>query len=112
MPVPNHNVIGERIPLNRFSWQSVGRAFVADMSDFGRANVPCPPFGRLYSDACDVGFVMVSARQVGVEVEYVLWDTIDGDEPCDIKGWTFRPTADSIRRVPGARGTKVVIFNT
>lgn len=40
----------------KFAW--AGNTGVADLSDF----VPADLAGRLYADACDVGFFVVSAR--------------------------------------------------
>jgi len=68
------------------------------------------PFARIYPDACDEGFVIRSAK-TGKEVTYYI-DHVEKDKKeNEIKFWLLRPIEASIKKVPTARGTKVIVFN-
>jgi len=63
------------------------KCFVAEASDLG--SITTPHDGRVYDDACDVGFILVS-EVTGDSVLFVQ-DGVDmnGDE---IAGWRYKPT--------------------
>jgi hypothetical protein len=65
-------------------------------------------FHRVYTDACDEGLILVSDK-TGREVEFVV-DSIDKSDG-DIAGWRLVPTKESIRKVPSARGLRMLIIN-
>lgn len=94
-----------RILTDKFTYDPSTRTFFAEMSDLGPG-----VFDRAYSDACDLGFTLVSLR-TGRVVDYVIskecLDHADGG----VVAWELTPTTDSLRRVPGASNTTVRIFN-
>jgi hypothetical protein len=97
-------VIGKEINSKAFTYAKEQDSFVAEASDFGPCDdttVPAP-FDRLYDDACDCGFVMVSER-TGKKVVFALDETARDDEG-EIKGWRFKPVTRGIK-------STVVIFN-
>jgi len=66
-------------------------------------------FHQVYPDACDEGMTLVSAR-TGEEVDYVVIEqerAVDGE----LESWTLVPTKQALKRVPRARGTKIIIWN-
>jgi len=83
-----------------------GVEFLTELSDLKAAGRN--PFGRLYDDAADVGFVMRSDR-TGEVVVYALASE-EHSEDGDLL-WLFRPTQASARRVPAAADTVVTILN-
>lgn len=104
----NVGVVGQRVRSSEFTWNAATRAFVTDASDYGHQ---ARLFARLYADACDVGFVLVSAR-TGEEAPFYLDESAterDGDG--DVQSWTFRPIDAAVRRNPGLRGVVVRVFN-
>lgn len=64
--------------------------------------------GRVYPDACDLGFRLVNAK-TGNATDWVLESTniVDGDE----LDWSFVPTARSVRDNPSVRGWRIFIHN-
>ena len=66
-------------------------------------------FERVYPDACDIGFRMVSER-TGKEAVFVV-DHEDTDGEGDIQGWNLVPTRESVRRNPDCAGVRVLIIN-
>lgn len=53
-------IIAREVLSDRFTWNEQNRIFVAEASDFQR-NLS----GRVYDDACDAGFVMISVKTGG-----------------------------------------------
>ena len=87
----------------QFTWLPETRRFIAEVSELG-AN----PFGQIYPDACDMGFVMISAV-TGKESKWVEDSQIyDGDE---LAGWRFVPTDETVRKLPILKGVVVEILN-
>lgn len=66
------------ISTNRFRYDPVENVFTAEASDLG----PSFRLGRIYDDACDQGFTLVSAltgREVVFAHELTRWDDADED---------------------------------
>lgn len=76
-------VIGTRIPTDLFSYR--GKVFCSFASDLMQFNF----LSQLYDDACDEGFVLVSAK-TGKGIEVYLSD-IERDADGDTVAWKFRP---------------------
>ena len=66
-------------------FQSIGRSFFQEISCLPNKRIPLM---RVYDDACDEGFILVS-HSTGMEIKMVLAETkrVDGD----VISWTFRP---------------------
>jgi hypothetical protein len=78
---------------------------VAERSDFG-------PIGttichQLYPDAADIGITVVG--KTGSVDYYVHKDHFD--EESDLISTSLLPTPESLRKVPGAKNTEVILFN-
>ena len=95
-----------------FFYSKEQKLFTADMStlDQGRTRLV---FQRVFQDAIDVGFIMIS-HHTGMEVTFVVNKVDGGDEDHDgeIMGWHLVPTKESIRKNPRCEGMKVLIVNT
>ncbi|CAB4143103.1 hypothetical protein UFOVP435_61 [uncultured Caudovirales phage] len=78
----------------------------AEASDLGA--VSTPPFSRIYDDACDAGFIMVSDKTGFVSVFELSWVEKDAD---DILAWHFAPSMQSVKVQPALSRWKVTIFN-
>jgi hypothetical protein len=85
------------ISSTRFSFE--GNTFSAEASDFGR-NIS---LGRVYDDACDEGFSIVSAKTGKIAV-FALYNH-EEDAEGDLVSWIFRCVT------PGLTHLKAVIFN-
>lgn|SRR5574343_64848 len=69
------------------------------------------PFGRIYPDACDLGLTIVSAN-TGVHATYYLTqEGTDCKVDNEVVRWVLLPTPETCRDVPGACGTRVIIWN-
>jgi hypothetical protein len=88
----------------QFRYEACTTTFYAEASDLGRN-----PFDRIYSDACDEGFSIESAKTGKVGVFYLSHTKIDRDN--DIVYWELKPTAETIQRIPRLHGIKVIVFN-
>jgi len=100
-------MIAVSVSTKELNYDKATRTFSAEISMLdqgGRINV----WQQAYQDACDEGIKVVS-HNTGKEVMYVVnrKDESDGE----IHGWHLIPTADSIRRVPECKGTKLFIMN-
>jgi hypothetical protein len=84
-----------QISSDSFSFKD--NTFSAEISDFG----PNFRFGRVYDDACDEGFTIVSSR-TGKAAVFAL-NRILGTE--DLEGWDF------VCVTPGLKNLRAVIFN-
>ena len=89
----------------KFRWLSNYKRFMADISDLG----PDFSFDRVYNDAYDVGFVMVS-HKTGAEVKFVI-TTHCTDREGDITHWELVPVSEAIRANPKLNGVIVTIWN-
>lgn len=85
------------ISSNKFSFR--GNTFTADASDLGRAF----SLSRVWDDACDEGFSIVSVK-TGRAAVFALYDH-DEDNEGDVTGWLFKCVT------PGLTHLKAVIFN-
>jgi len=66
------------------------------------------PFGRIYSDAIDVGFEVRHVSSMKISTWYLSEEnTSEGD----ITHWVFYPTPESLARYPKLEGYKITIFN-
>lgn len=88
-----------------FSYEAANRTFTAEASAL--AGGSRSPFGRVYPDACDEGLVI---RGRGAEIAYAVTE-VKRDNDNDLMYWKLTPTPESLRRVPAARGTSVVVLN-
>lgn len=96
-----------RFSTNMFIYDKKNRSFLQELSSLDiRPNQRL--FHRIYQDACDEGITLISSR-TGHEVDYYI-DKIDTDEG-DIWGWHLLPTPESIRKVPQAKGTSILLIN-
>ena len=96
------NVSPSRVDSNLFTYKDkVFSAEVSDLRDFRP--------GRIYPDAADVGFIMVSSKTRSEAIFYLEKEHRDREN--DITHWTFKPTTEAIRKNPNLKGTTVEIFN-
>lgn len=85
-------IIGKEIGTKHFDWIPELSEFVAEESDLrGRGY---NALGRLYDDACDQGFVLVSHKS-GAKIPVYLAET-ETDNEGDIVGWHFKPVDSRI----------------
>jgi len=66
-------------------YQKIGRSFFQEISCLPDKRIPLM---RVYDDACDEGFILVS-HVTGAEIKMVLTETKLEDG--DVVGWTFKP---------------------
>ena len=95
-------IIGRTISSESFDYDKREKSFYKDASELKGF----PFCGRLYDDAADAGFVLVS-HKTGRSQAYYLHEEYQ-TENGEYTHWEFRP-ARPIR--PGAEGTKIVVFN-
>lgn len=100
------NLIAPKIPSALFTWARGTREFVQEASTL-EAN-GCAP-GRLYSDAADVGFTVVSAR-TGQEADF-YFSYNERDSEHDLQATHYLPTPETVRRMPQLAGVTVIILN-
>ncbi len=74
------------ISTERFTYLKDERLFVAEDSDFGPNGIP---LGRVYDDACDIGFTLRS-HQTGREIVFATWETKKNGEG-DVLYTEYRP---------------------
>lgn len=98
------------LPVHSFStWHfdcyADSKTFVVDASELsGSRNF----WRRLYPDACDVGFRLVSEK-TGRETVWYLNDVVYNGE--EYGYWEALPTPQSVLENPGLSGWKMVIYN-
>lgn len=82
-------IIGKKVSTALFHYDAETKCFSVEDSELQGDGI-VELLGRLYDDACDEGFVLVSQR-TGKEVPMFLAsiDTNDGD----IAGWQFKPAS-------------------
>jgi len=92
-------IIGNRISTSQFDYHKEAQLFAQDASSLRGTRF----LGRLYDDAADTGFVLVS-HKTGKEVPFYLehTSTLNGEEHC----WTFKPVDSAL-----LEGVTVKIFN-
>lgn len=85
---------------SRFLWSNLkGTAFVSDVANAKQL------FGRVWNDACDVGFFIRSHRTCRNEL-FILSNTLKDNEG-DVQGWEF----ESVREDEKGRRVVVTVFN-
>lgn len=89
---------------NLFDYDHETNTFTAWISELGPQ-----PFTRVFSDACDLGCSIVSAKTGEVATFYI--SLTEKDREHDIIAWHLKPTLDTIKLFPLLKDTKVVIFN-
>jgi hypothetical protein len=77
-------ICGTTVNTRQLTWDAGRRWFIAEASEL-------PEPGRVWDDACDVGYRLISHR-TGRSVVFALSDTRrDGDG--DVQVWVFKPIA-------------------
>lgn len=84
-----------------FTYNKTRNQFTADISDLGRSFT----FERIYSDACDVGLILVSEK-TGNSVAFSLDEEVEDGE-----GGTTYWKLSSNSRKPILRDMTMIIFN-
>jgi hypothetical protein len=70
------------VPTERLTWDGKRKWFVAEASE-----LPAPE--RVWDDACDVGYRLISHRTGKAEVFYLA--AVQRDADGDIQVWIYRP---------------------
>ena len=91
----------------KFGYNKAKNMYVADASELTEGGKR-PLFGRVYDDACDEGFAMIS--ETGREAKFAVDNEVRHADN-DVTHWVLVPTADTIRKLPMLRGATVTIFN-
>jgi len=94
-------IIGTKISTNMFFYDKELNQFSQEASSLGNALLT----GRLYDDACDQGFVLVS-HKTGKEVAFYLESTQFENE--ELVSWKFHSVSD---RVPSGDSYTVRVWN-
>jgi hypothetical protein len=93
---------------SEFEYNPKTRTLVQEISTLSQGGSK-QVFSRVYDDACDEGFKIVS-KVTAHAVVYVV-DGHDTNADNEIQGWRLVPTQDSVRRVPACKGTHVLVIN-
>jgi len=98
-------IIANKISSNNFCFLAKHKTFTVDLSELPRTFNPTTP---VYDDACDAGFVMISAK-TGKEIIFIL-DNVVRNEDNELMFYEF--TADpSINRGKISETFSVQMFN-
>ena len=95
-------IIGQPINTQVFSYLKDTKEFVTEITSIIN---PTRLFSRLYDDAADTGFVLVSEK-TGKSQPYYLYATNQFDG--DTQSWEFLPAEPVL---PALRNSKVIVFN-
>lgn len=106
-PPLHHNIVAKEIPMTIFNYHKDDETFSQEISTLQGNGFD--PFSQVYEDACDEGFTMVS-EQTGRKVTFYL-DDVGRDGEREITRWSYMPTPESVRQIPGIENLKVIIFN-
>ena len=88
-----------------FDYSADRNTFYTDLSLLDRSNIgSSETFGRIYNDAADVGFRMVSHR-TGDTADFYLSEQ-------DEEAMVFLPMLETITKNPRLRTARIVVFNT
>lgn len=68
-----------------------------------------PMFGRIYDDAMDSGFLVVSTR-TGKEAAFYI-DRTQRDGEREVQCWILKPTPETARKIPEAANIVITVFN-
>lgn len=73
------------ISTRHLHYQKIGKSFFAEISELPKQRIP---YMRVYNDACDIGFWLVSDK-TGAEIMMVMTEekVVNGD----VVAWTFTP---------------------
>jgi hypothetical protein len=82
--IPNHN-------SDKFSYNKDTHKFFTDVSDLDG-----PLMGRVYDDACDVGFIMHSQRTGSNMLFLYVGDVVDDGE---VTAWKFESASGQYKSV-------------
>lgn len=109
-------ICNKRHSTRDFSYQADSKTLTIEESTLRQFRVVdedgnlCSVFGRVYDDACDEGFVLVS-HKTGKEVTFVV-DKIDYDASGeDIGGWNLVPINRKTGRIDTSLDLKVLVIN-
>lgn len=93
------------ISTKQFYWDKTNTIFSAEISDLHGQNL----FNRVFADACDVGFSLLSAKTGNVSD----WKLVDVTKNYDdeITDWVFYPTLETVRRFPTLSNAKLIVIN-
>ena len=94
-------ITGTRISTNQFWYDKESKLFSQEASTLRNYNF----LSRLYNDACDTGFVLVS-HKTGKEVPFYLADEVKNRDG-DVEHWEFAPAVS----LPAHQDCNVMIFN-
>jgi hypothetical protein len=90
---------------SRFTVVRNEKKLIVDITDLNR-----PTMGRLYDDACDIGFAIRSER--GNLVHFYKGEEVsESADENEIDYWICYPCAEDVRRFPGLEGWKVILVN-
>lgn len=93
-----------RYNIGLFNYNKSTHTLVAEASDLGEGSWS----RQIYPDSIDRGITIIGKN--GSAVDFVIEEEIR-DEEGELLSWVLKPTADSIRKVPAARGIVVELFN-
>jgi hypothetical protein len=102
----NENLNVPRHLSDKFHYSKRAKEFVADISDLGKA-----PFGQIYTDACDSGFIIVSDRTSHTALWYLAEGETKRDADGDIVWWKLFPTDTTVRKCPVLKDHVITLFN-
>lgn len=91
---------------SRFDWveKSPG-CFASDLAPLREGG----PFGRIYDDACDIGFCLVNPGTGGETWWYISETHKDGEG--DITHWTLKAAPETVRKFPKLAAYTLTVFN-
>lgn len=92
------------IPSNLFNWDDEHKRFVTEASQLRGHNTK----QRMYDDACDVGFPIVSTKTGAIMVFTYSKDHWNNG---DLEFETYVPTEETKRKFPHLAESDVIIFN-
>lgn len=77
------------------------------------SDLPCnkAPQDRLYSDACDTGFAVVSSKTRQVSRWYFSKHIFDGTVDNELLETKYEPTPETLRKMPQMKGWVLFIGN-
>ena len=94
-------IIGTQIPTDQFFWDKATKIFSQEASTLRNYRF----LSRLYNDACDTGFVLVS-HKTGRKVPFYLVDEVKNSDG-DVEHWEFAPAI----ALGSDADCNVIIFN-
>lgn len=92
-----------------FTYNRETKTYIAEASTLQGPTSAGAFFGQIYDDACDVGLRMASPHPAGKATFYL--DQEHEDNEGDTTHWTFKPTSETLRRIPALNGVTVTVLN-